>query len=67
MTTPDEAGTAFSAAHFVYIPLCVLLGIVVGWLLGSRSSREEIRRLRRLLDEDDQRRAGERAANLDSK
>jgi len=24
-----------SAAHFIYIPIILLLGIVVGWVLGA--------------------------------
>lgn len=29
-----------SAAHFIYIPVVVLLGIVIGWVLGSRAARD---------------------------
>jgi hypothetical protein len=29
-----------TAAHFIYIPLCILLGIVIGWILGSRAARD---------------------------
>jgi hypothetical protein len=28
------------AGHFIYIPLILLLGIVIGWTLGSRSVRD---------------------------
>lgn len=56
----EEARTTFSAAHFVYIPLCVLVGLIVGWLLGARSSRAEIARLRSLLDAEEERMAAER-------
>lgn len=27
-----------TAAHFIYIPGVALLGIVVGWILGSRAA-----------------------------
>jgi len=42
-----------TAAHFIYIPAVLLLGIVIGWILGSRAAadayaaqakREELRR-----------------------
>jgi hypothetical protein len=29
-----------SAAHFIYIPVVVLLGVVIGWVLGSRAARD---------------------------
>lgn len=29
-----------SAAHFLYIPAVLLLGIVVGWILGSRAAAD---------------------------
>jgi hypothetical protein len=29
-----------TAAHFVYIPCVLLLGIVVGWVLGGRAARD---------------------------
>lgn len=29
-----------SAAHFIYIPFALLVGIVVGWVLGSRAARD---------------------------
>ncbi len=29
-----------SAAHFIYIPSVVLVGIVIGWILGSRAARD---------------------------
>ena len=29
-----------NAAHFIYIPLCILLGIVFGWILGGRAARD---------------------------
>jgi len=28
------------AGHFLYIPLILLLGIVIGWVLGSRAVRD---------------------------
>jgi hypothetical protein len=29
-----------SAAHFIYIPVMILIGIVIGWVLGSRAARD---------------------------
>jgi heme exporter protein D len=29
-----------SAAHFIYIPVVALVGIVIGWILGSRAARD---------------------------
>lgn len=29
-----------SAGHFVFIPAVLLLGIVVGWILGSRAAAD---------------------------
>ena len=28
------------AGHFIYIPAMVLLGVVIGWILGSRAARD---------------------------
>jgi len=29
-----------SAAHFIYIPFVLLIGIVIGWVLGSRAAQD---------------------------
>ena len=29
-----------TSAHFVFIPAVLLLGIVLGWILGSRAARD---------------------------
>lgn len=29
-----------SAAHFIYIPAMLILGIVIGWILGSRAAAD---------------------------
>ncbi len=29
-----------AAGHFVYIPAILLLGLVVGWILGSRAAAD---------------------------
>lgn len=29
-----------TAAHFIYIPCVLLIGIVIGWILGSRAAQD---------------------------
>jgi hypothetical protein len=29
-----------SAAHLIYIPVMILIGIVIGWILGSRAAKD---------------------------
>ncbi len=29
-----------SAAHFLFIPAVLLLGVVIGWILGSRAATD---------------------------
>jgi hypothetical protein len=29
-----------SASHFIFIPAVLLIGIVIGWILGSRAARD---------------------------
>ncbi|MEK6630344.1 MAG: hypothetical protein AABY89_06390 [Acidobacteriota bacterium] len=29
-----------SAGHFIYIPASIVLGVVIGWILGSRAARD---------------------------
>jgi hypothetical protein len=29
-----------TAAHFIYIPFVLLIGVVVGWVLGSRAAQD---------------------------
>ena len=29
-----------TAAHFLYIPAVLLLGVVIGWILGSRTAAD---------------------------
>lgn len=32
--------TEMSSAHLVFIPATLLVGIVIGWILGSRAARD---------------------------
>lgn len=34
-----EFGTP-TAGHFIYIPVILLVGIVIGWVLGSRAAAD---------------------------
>ena len=29
-----------TAAHFIFIPAVLLIGVVIGWILGSRAARD---------------------------
>lgn len=29
-----------TAGHFIFIPSVLLLGVVIGWILGSRAARD---------------------------
>ena len=29
-----------SASHFIFIPAVLLVGIIIGWVLGSRAARD---------------------------
>jgi hypothetical protein len=29
-----------SAAHFIFIPAVLLVGVVIGWVLGSRAAQD---------------------------
>ena len=29
-----------SAGHFIFIPAVMLVGLVIGWILGSRAARD---------------------------
>jgi hypothetical protein len=28
------------AGHFIYIPATILVGVLIGWILGSRAARD---------------------------
>ena len=51
------------AGHFIYIPSMILVGVVIGWILGSRAARDayaaELRRR-----EEAEARAAAKAARL---
>lgn len=33
-----------SPEHFIFIPIVLLVGIVIGWVLGGRAAREQLER-----------------------
>ena len=37
---PAAALTGMTAGHFIFIPAVLLVGIVIGWILGSRAARD---------------------------
>ena len=37
--------------HFIFIPVVLMLGIVIGWKLGAKAAREKIAEKRKRLEE----------------
>jgi hypothetical protein len=35
-----EDRSAMTAGHFIFIPSILLIGVVIGWVLGSRAARD---------------------------
>jgi uncharacterized protein YneF (UPF0154 family) len=35
-----------TAAHVIYIPVTILLGLIAGYIMGARSARQEFERKR---------------------
>ena len=35
-----QIGARVTAGHFIFIPAVLLVGIVIGWVLGSRAARD---------------------------
>ena len=31
-----------TAAHFIFIPAVLLMGVVIGWILGSRAAQDAL-------------------------
>jgi len=51
-----EFGTP-SAGHFIYIPVMLLVGVVIGWVLGSRAAADAMAMEQRKREERAQRKA----------
>jgi len=47
-----------TAAHFIFIPAVMLVGIVIGWVLGSRAAKDAYASELRRREERAQKRAG---------
>ena len=48
-----------TAAHFIFIPAVLLIGIVVGWILGSRAAADAYAAELKRREERDKRRSAE--------
>jgi hypothetical protein len=46
-----------TAGHFIFIPSVLLVGVVIGWILGSRAARDAYAAELRRREERDARRA----------
>ena len=46
---PDFA--QMTAAHFIYIPFALLIGLIAGYMLGARAVRAELEKKRRRMKE----------------
>jgi hypothetical protein len=40
-----------TAGHFIFIPAVLLIGIVIGWILGSRAAQDALAMEKRKQDE----------------
>jgi len=47
-----------TAAHFIFIPAVMLVGIVIGWVLGSRAAKDAFAAELRRREERAQKRSG---------
>ncbi len=52
-----------TAAHFIFIPAVLLVGMVIGWILGSRAAADAYAAELRRRDERAQRNQGQRSAS----
>jgi proteasome assembly chaperone (PAC2) family protein len=34
------SGLTVTAGHFIFIPAVILVGVVIGWILGSRAAKD---------------------------
>ncbi|MCC6746902.1 MAG: hypothetical protein IT371_04540 [Deltaproteobacteria bacterium] len=56
-----------TAAHFIYIPLAITVGLIVGYALGGRAARAELERIRARLEEAERREAAARLSGEQTK
>jgi hypothetical protein len=50
------------SSHFIFIPVVLVLGIVIGFMMGSRATRDAFRLEQRKVAEREERRAKRQAA-----
>jgi hypothetical protein len=50
------------SSHFIFIPVVLLLGVVIGFMMGSRATRDAFRLEQRKVAEREERRARRQAA-----
>jgi hypothetical protein len=50
------------SSHFIYIPVALLLGVILGFILGARATRDALALEQRKLAEREARRAARAAA-----
>lgn len=50
------------SSHFIYIPVLLVLGIVLGFVMGSRATRDQIRMDQQKAEERERKKAARRAA-----
>ncbi len=55
------------SSHFIYIPVIFILGIVLGFVMGSKATRDAIALEQKKAAEREERRARRQAANETSK
>lgn len=46
-----------SSAHFIFIPSVLIVGVVIGWILGSRAARDAFAADQRRREERSQRKS----------
>ena len=60
-----------TAGHFIFIPAVLLVGVVIGWILGSRAARDayaaELRRREERAARNTQRKATAEPAEIAAK
>jgi hypothetical protein len=47
-----------SSAHFIFIPAVMLVGVIIGWVLGSRAAQDAFAAELRRREEREKRKAG---------
>jgi len=49
-----------TAAHFIFIPAVLIIGVIIGWILGARAARDAYgAELRRREEREARRKAGD--------